>query len=116
MEEWKAEIENFLAQNLKLKLHKDKSKIILLSRGVDFVGFRNFYYFKLLRRRNLRKMLKKVESFEKGKFNYERMIEIFGGWNAYAKWGDCLKLRRKVLGRINASNKLESERISEADF
>ncbi len=48
LEIWKQEIEEFLKETLKLELHAQKSKIISLSRGIDFVGFRNFYYFRLL--------------------------------------------------------------------
>jgi len=40
----KKEMEKFLIENLKLELHQQKSKIFSLSRGVDFVGFRIFYY------------------------------------------------------------------------
>jgi len=57
LEIWKKEIENFLRERLKLELHPDKSKIINLSKGIDFVGFRNFYYFRLLRKRNIFKYL-----------------------------------------------------------
>ncbi|MFC1682443.1 RNA-directed DNA polymerase, partial [Nanoarchaeota archaeon] len=49
---WKKEIYKFLKEKLKLELHPDKSQVISLSKGIDFVGFRNFYYFKLLRKRN----------------------------------------------------------------
>ncbi len=44
LEIWKKEIEKFLIENLKLELNQQKSKIFSLSRGVDFVGFRIFYY------------------------------------------------------------------------
>jgi len=46
LEKWKAEIDRFLRDKLKIELHPEKSKIILLSRGIDFVGFRNFYVHK----------------------------------------------------------------------
>ena len=53
--EWKIRINEFLNKELKLELHQDKSKVIPLSRGIDFVGFRNFYFFRLLRKRNIGK-------------------------------------------------------------
>src|SRR3989344_8972111 len=56
LEAWKYEINKFLRVNLDLELHPEKSKIISLSKGIDFVGFRNFYYYKLLRKRNIRKL------------------------------------------------------------
>ena len=43
LEIWKDKINYFLNNNLRLELHQEKSKIISLSRGIDFVGFRNFY-------------------------------------------------------------------------
>ena len=56
LEKWKEQIQTFLEENLKIELHKDKSKTISLSKGIDFVGFRNFYYFRVLRKRNIRRI------------------------------------------------------------
>jgi len=102
LEEWKKEIDNFLRKELKLELHPEKSKIIPLSRGIDFVGFRNFYYFKLLRKRNLKKILVKIKQYKKGEISHEKILEIFQGWNAYAKWANSLELRRSVVQEIYA--------------
>jgi len=101
---WKEEIGRFLKERLRLELHDEKSKIIPLSRGIDFVGFRNFYYFRLLRRRNLRKILFKITQYKKGDVNKEKMLESFQGWNAYAKWANSFKLRRKVVKKIYTPN------------
>ncbi|MEK6889438.1 MAG: RNA-directed DNA polymerase [Nanoarchaeota archaeon] len=51
---WKECINDFIIEELKIELHPHKSKIIPLSNGIDFVGFRNFYHFKILRRRNIK--------------------------------------------------------------
>ena len=109
LESWKEQINNFLKKELKLELHKQKSKVILLSKGVDFVGFRNFYHHKLLRRRNIRKIYHKIKQFEKNEMNYSFMMEIFQDWNAYAKWGNTLKIRRKVAKEIH---KIKQTKIS----
>jgi len=97
---WKAEIEWFLRERLKLELHPQKSKIVSLSRGIDFVGFRNFWHCRLLRKRNIRKMLSKVEDYKQGKISKDKLLESFQGWNAYAKWADSYKLRRCVVKKI----------------
>lgn len=73
----KLKLVNFLKEKLKLELHPDKSKIIALSRGIDFVGFRNFYHFKLLRKRNIRKILKKVELYKNETISHEKILESF---------------------------------------
>lgn len=97
---WKRVISNFLGENLNLELHQDKSKIIPLSKGIDFIGFRNFYYCKLLRERNIRKMEIKIGKFINKDIGRDKMIEIFQGWNAYAKWADSLHLRRRIISEI----------------
>jgi retron-type reverse transcriptase len=85
---------NFLRDNLKLELHKEKSKIISLSNGMDFVGFRNFYYFKLVRKRSINQMKSKFFLFREAKINNESFLDIFQGWNAHAFLGDnyCLRI------------------------
>ncbi len=97
---WKEEINKFLRKKLKIELHPDKSRIISLSRGIDFVGFRNFYYFRLLRKRNFRGILNKIKKYKLGRISKEKILESFQGWNAYAKWSNSFKLRKKVVKLI----------------
>lgn len=104
LETWKKEIDNFLKEKLKLELHPQKSRIISLSRGVDFIGFKNFYYFRLLRKRNVRKMIVKIEKYHAGKITKEKILEIFQGWNAYAKWANAFKIRKEVVKKIYKNN------------
>ncbi len=101
---WKNEINTFLRERLKLELHPDKSKIISLSRGIDFVGFRNFYFFRLLRKRNVRKMLFKIGKYKNEEISKENLLESFQGWNAYAKWANTFKLRREIVRKIYTKN------------
>lgn len=98
---WKNKINNFLRQKLKLELHPEKSRIIPLSNGIDFVGFRNFYHHKLLRKRNINNMLSKINSYKNKKISYEKIMEIFEGWRAYSKWADTYKLRKQIIKEIN---------------
>ena len=94
---WKEEIDRFLREKLELELHPEKSKILPLSRGIDFVGFRNFYHFKLLRKRNIRKMLLKIKKYNDNKMSFEKLLESFQGWNAYAKWANSFNLRISMI-------------------
>ena len=104
LNKWRIKIEEFLAEKLRLELHPQKSKVLPLSKGVDFVGFRNFYYFKILRKRNIRNMLKKIEDYGDGIIFREKMMEIFQGWNSYAKWANTYKLRKSILSKINKTH------------
>jgi len=74
LEEWKEDINNFLRQKLKLAMHKNKTKVVPLSRGIDFVGFRNFYYFRLLRKRNIKNMKNKILGYKEGKISFNKII------------------------------------------
>lgn len=102
LERWKEQINAFLKEKLKIELHPQKSKIISLSRGIDFAGFRNFWFYRLLRRRNLRRILFKIEQYQDGKIIKEKLLESFQGWNSYAKWADSLGLRREIVKKIYA--------------
>ncbi len=97
LEIWKGQINEFLNNRLKLKLHPDKSKIISLSRGVDFIGFRNYWNHKLLRKRNINNIKSKIEDYYKGLISYNKLLESFQGWSAYAKWADSYKLRNRLF-------------------
>ena len=108
LREWKMKIELFLKENLKLELHPQKSRIISLSKGIDFVGFRNFYYFKLLRKRNIREMMKKISNYNEYLILDEKMMEIFQGWNSYAKWANTYRLRQYVLSKLNKKRYTQS--------
>ena len=97
---WKNQIELFLKGKLKLELHPYKSRIIKISKGIDFVGFRNFYHFKLLRKRNIKNLDNKISKFSQGLISKEKLKEILQGWNAYAKWSNSYKLRKKIINKI----------------
>ena len=97
LEIWKSEIETFLLEKLKLELHPDKSKIISLSKGIDFVGFRNFYHHRLLRKRNIRIIKRRISLFKEGVISEEKFNEMFQGWNAYAKWANSYNLKKKLI-------------------
>ena len=93
---WEWEINIFLIKNLKIQLHEQKTNIITLLRGIDFVGFRNFYYYRLPRKRNVKTMKRKIFLFSEEKIHRKMIAEIFKGWSAYVKWGNSYKLRKKL--------------------
>lgn len=98
---WKEKIDIFLKGVLELELHPQKSKITSLSRGVDFVGFRNFYHHRLLKKRNIKGIRIKIDKFKKGKYTKEKFQEIFQGWDAYARWSNSYKLRQELIPSSN---------------
>ncbi|HII16235.1 MAG TPA: hypothetical protein HA362_08085 [Nanoarchaeota archaeon] len=103
LESWKTEISLFLENWLLLELHPQKSKIISLGRGVDLLGFRCFYYFRILRKKNMRRMQTRLEAFKelctKDRNNACALLESIQGWNAYAVHANSYKLRRVITNR-----------------
>ena len=59
-----------------------------------------FLDFKLLRKRNILNILNKINLFVVGKLSYEKLLESFQGWQAYAKWANNFNLRRAITKRI----------------
>jgi len=104
LEEWKSKVDQFLSERLKLKLHPEKSKVASLMMGIDFVGFRNFYHHRLLRKRNIRKIFMHIEKYEEGEIVKSKLLEIFQGWQAYARWANTFKLRKEVTRKLNTKN------------
>ena len=100
LENWMIEINKFLLEKLKLQLHPQKSRIIPLSKGIDFVGFRNFAHFKLLRKRNIRKMNQKINLYKKDKKSFSSLKDSYQGWQGYAKWANTYKLREETKKNI----------------
>jgi hypothetical protein len=97
---WKNQIDSFLQNNLKIQLHPDKSRIIPIKRGIDFVGFRNFYHHRLLRKRNIKSMFKKIKMYKEGGKDFSSLFDSYQGWQAYAQWGKTYTLRKKVKKEI----------------
>lgn len=103
LEKWKTEIGFFLQNELFLELHPDKSKIIPLGRGVDLLGFRCFYHFRILRKKNIRRMQNRLERFkqlcDEDRSNAPILLASIQGWNAYAMHANTRKLRRKITDK-----------------
>ncbi len=101
LEEYKEKINEFLRNDLKLSLHQDKSKILLLIKGVTFLGYRIFCRHKLLRKSNLRKFKRKFKEklnlYQSRELTYGDLIKSMEGWFGYAIWADTYKLRKKII-------------------
>ena len=90
---------NELLKAIKLELHPDKSKIILLNKGVGLPGFRVFYYHKLLKKSNINKMQRQLlifkKKFDNNGIDYDKIYSSVEGWLGYAKYSNTYRLRRK---------------------
>ncbi|MFA4953486.1 MAG: hypothetical protein WC584_04650 [Candidatus Pacearchaeota archaeon] len=49
-------------------------------------------------------MKNKILLFTEGKISSENFLEIFQGWNAYAKWASSYNLTKKIKSNIKLFN------------
>lgn len=100
---YKHQICGFLA-NLKLQLNKNKTRIIPLKRGVNFLGYRVFYHYKLLRKRNLWKIKKTLKNnlkeYQNGQIDSWCILQTLESWSSYAVHGNTYKLRQNIFRAV----------------
>ncbi len=101
------EIENYLRQNLKLTIKENWQVFPTFVRGVDFVGYRSFENYTLLRNRskkNLKKAMRKIAK----KLNSGGEVTTsdrctIGSYKGILKWCDSYRLSQKTVNKIRRS-------------
>ena len=104
LEEWKEDINNFLRNRLKIELHKDKSKIILIDKGIPFLGFRNFYHYKILRKNKIRLLRNKIDIMTKEykeTKSYENLMKRIESIFSHLEIANTFYLRRMIINKIS---------------
>lgn len=91
--------------SLKIELHPEKSEIHPLRNGITFLGYRVFYHYRLLRRRNIRYFMRKLDEnialYSNKIISWDQLGARLDGWFGYAKWADTYNLRQKVITKIS---------------
>ena len=98
------EINTYLRENLKLRIKENYQIFPTYVRGLDFVGYRTFLKFTLLRKstciqfkRRMRKIRKKVESGQEMNYSDWCSINSYRGW---LKHCDSYRLSQKYKAPI----------------
>lgn len=98
------EINTYLRENLKLRIKENYQIFPTYVRGLDFVGYRTFLKFTLLRKstciqfkRRMRKIRKKVESGQEMNYSDWCSINSYRGW---LKHCDSYRLSQKYIAPI----------------
>lgn len=104
LQQWRKRIDLFLSQHLNISLHQQKTRIIPLHQGINFLGMRLFPHHMLLRSKNIRKFDQKLREhislYQSGAEEYDKIYDFLEGWCAYAKHANTYKLRKQVLMSI----------------
>lgn len=98
---WRGEIDKFLRDKLKLRLHPKKQILQAVGKGIDFVGFVVRPDYVLAQRRIVKSLKEKLRNFnnDKGKLTQEKANKILSAVNSYYgqfKHSNTFGLRRKL--------------------
>lgn len=103
LERYKVYINDCL-HTLGLKLHPTKSRVIPLHQGVPLLGFRVFYYYKLLKESGIRQIRRNLRVWRKDYLKgikYEDIALRLQGWLAHAEHGNTHNFRKKIVREFN---------------
>ena len=89
-------IKEFLNNNLKLKLNK-KTRYFKYHNGIDFCGYIVYFDKLLLRKRNIKKIFKKVNNF---KGNYLNLYFSMNSYFSYLEYAKCYDLKKNLFYKI----------------
>src|SRR3989338_3453688 len=72
-----------------------------LNRGINFLGFRVFFYHKLIRKSNLKNFERKFNNlriqFDEEIIGREKALESLEGWLAYCSHANTYKYRKHLI-------------------
>ena len=99
----KQRIKGFLKARLHLELNPHKTRIVFTNSGVDLLGYRIFYFHRLIRKRNLGAFKTKLKTWQEdrreGRLSTAKLGEKIRGWVEYARYANSYKLRKRLLCR-----------------
>ena len=100
----KAEMEAYLAQHLRLRLHEHKCQISPVKTGTDFLGYRVFPTHRLLRQTSVtraRRRLRRLQrDYAAGEISQEAVKHSVQSWLGHVKHVDTYGLRRAIFSQI----------------
>jgi len=102
LHEVKEKIRTFLA-SMKLTLHPKKANIFPITLGVDFLGYRIFNPYRLVRKSTVKRFLKntktKLRKYDSGAINFDKLMESFNSWEAYMSHANSYGLKNDLHQR-----------------
>ncbi len=94
-------IDTFVTKRLRLELNQ-KTTILAAKNGVDFVGYRHFADFKIIRKAATRRLKKMIHAFETGEVDEELFDASINSRIAYMEKADAFMLCADIKEQIKA--------------
>lgn len=99
---WKKQVNLFLLEKLKLKLHPRKVTIRKYSQGIDFLGYVLFPHHQIVRiktkRRMLKKLRRKVEGYKRGATEKNSLLTSMDSYLGVLKHANSFKVKKEIRG------------------
>ena len=103
----KNEIEEFLQRRLRLELHPKKVNVFPINKSIDFLGYRIFSNYRLLRKSTIKRFIKRTKLYQKrlkkGLTSQEKFKNSLKSWIVYAEFGNSWRLRQDLSKRLKIS-------------
>jgi retron-type reverse transcriptase len=112
LERVRNEIERFVSERLKLRLHPTRRKLLPVSQGIDFLGYVTRQDYVLVRRRVVNNLKQKVQAFKRtGSGNMLKFRPTLDSYLGHFKHANTYKLKNRILEQLKeeASNGRKTE-------
>jgi len=93
----KREIADFLQTKLKLNLHPKKANVFPVEQGIEFLGYRNFLNYRVLRKSTVKRFIKKMKNKQK---NEIEAAKAFDSFTAFAAPARAYKTLQKIKAKF----------------
>lgn len=104
LHEWLTKIDECFREELKIFIKPNYQIFPTYVRGVDFLGYRMFGDYTLLRKDTAKTMKKKMVNIRKrceSDYMTPTQFSVIGSYEGWLKWGDCYRLHSKYIAPLN---------------
>lgn len=104
LREIKKQVQEFLKDKLKLELHPKKANVFPINGGIDFLGYRIYGSYRLLRKSTVKRFIKRTKIYQEKLKNdlisEEKFNQSLQSWLAYAKFAHSWQLRKSLSKKL----------------
>lgn len=97
----KEEIRCFLIKELKLELHLAKTNVFPIKQGINFLGYRVFPAYRLLKKSTVKRFSKRMKVYRRkmkqGLMSKAKFRNSFCSWMSYAEFANSWHLQKKYI-------------------
>ena len=104
LQEIRQKVINYLVR-MRLKAHLNKAQIWPVAKGTDWLGYRVYPTYRLVRRSNIRKFRRRsqhlAKAYTEGRIQLEQIKPSVMSWIGHVQHADSYGLRKKIFGEIS---------------